>query len=68
MPKTIFKNDRYKKQEELFTTFANLLSKCNSLICFNNFFIRIYLDRISNPKVPVATQKILLVQEDIYWV
>ena len=63
MTKNIFKNDRYKKTRGGYSRLLQIsCQKCNSLICFYQKdgpgnLRRMYLDRISNPKVPVATPK-----------
>jgi len=66
MAKTIFKNDRYKKIRGGYSRLLQIsCQKCDSLICLYQKdgpgnLRRMYLDRISNPKVPIATPKNLI--------
>ena|SRR3989338_9110341 len=63
MAKNIFKNDRYKKTRGGYSRLLQIsCQKCNSLICLYQKdgpgnLRRMYLDRISNPKVPVTAPK-----------
>ena len=63
MPKNLFKNDRYKKTRGGYSRLLQIsCRKCDSLICLYQKdgpgnLRRMYLDRILNSKVPIATPK-----------
>lgn len=63
MSKNIFKNDRYKRIRGGYSRLLQIsCQKYNSLICLYQKdgpgnLRRMYLNRISNPKVPIATPK-----------
>ncbi len=60
-----FKNDKYKKVRGGYSRMLRIFcEKCESLVCHYQkdgpgILRRMYLDRISDPKVPVATPKYL---------